>query len=61
MFYGVIYQKAKELDLRIHAVGNVDDHIHIVVSVPPKIISKQNQYSVKEAGLGMLLCNYLTT
>ena len=37
MFYGVIYQKAKELDLKIHAVGNLDDHVHIVVSIPPKI------------------------
>ena len=37
MLYGVIYQKAKELDLKIHAVGNVDDHVHIVVSIPPKI------------------------
>jgi putative transposase len=37
MFYGVTYQKAKELDLKIHAAGNVDDHVHIVVSVPPKI------------------------
>ncbi len=37
IFYGVIYQKAKELDLKVHAVGNVDDHVHIVVSIPPKI------------------------
>jgi len=37
ILYGVIYQKAKELDLKIHAVGNVDDHVHIVVSIPPKI------------------------
>ena len=37
MFYGVIYRKAKESDLKIHAAGNVDDHVHIVVSIPPKI------------------------
>ncbi len=37
VFYGVIYGKAKELDLKIHAAGNVDDHVHIVVSIPPKI------------------------
>ena len=37
MFYGVTYQKTKELDLKIHAAGNVDDHVHIVVSIPPKI------------------------
>lgn len=37
IFYGVIYGKAEELDLKIHATGNVDDHVHIVVSIPPKI------------------------
>ena len=37
IFYGVIYGKAKELDLKIHAAGNVEDHAHIVVSIPPKI------------------------
>jgi REP element-mobilizing transposase RayT len=37
VFYGVLYQKAKELDLIIHAAGNVDDHVHIVVSIPPKM------------------------
>ena len=37
MFYGVIYGKAEELDLKIHAAGNVEDHAHIVVSIPPKI------------------------
>ncbi len=37
MFYGVLYQKAKELDLKVHAAGNTDDHVHIVVSIPPKL------------------------
>lgn len=37
VFYGVIYGKAKELDLKIHAAGNVEDHVHVVVSIPPKI------------------------
>ena len=37
IFYGVIYGKASELGLKIHAVGNVEDHAHIVVSIPPKI------------------------
>ena len=35
--YGVIYGKAKELDLKIHAAGNLADHVHIVLSIPPKI------------------------
>jgi putative transposase len=36
MFYGVLYNKGKELDLKIHAAGNTEDHVHIVVSIPPK-------------------------
>ena len=37
VFYGVLYQKAKELDLKIHAVGNTEDHVHVVLSIPPKL------------------------
>jgi putative transposase len=37
VFYGVLYGKAKELDLKIHAAGNIEDHVHIVVSIPPKL------------------------
>ena len=37
MFYSVIYGKAEELDLKIHASGNVEDHAHVVLSIPPKI------------------------
>ncbi len=37
VFYGVLYGKAKELELKVHAAGNVDDHVHIVISIPPKL------------------------
>jgi len=37
IFYGVIYGKADELGLKIHAAGNVDDHAHVVLSIPPKV------------------------
>jgi putative transposase len=37
VFYGVLYGKAKELELKVHAAGNVDDHVHVVVSIPPKL------------------------
>lgn len=37
MFYGVLYNKGKELGFKIHAAGNVEDHVHIVVSIPPKL------------------------
>lgn len=35
MFYAVLYKKAKELALKIHAGGNVEDHVHVVLSIPP--------------------------
>jgi REP element-mobilizing transposase RayT len=37
MVYGTILNKAKELGVLIHQIGNTDDHIHIVASIPPKI------------------------
>ena len=37
VFFGVIYGKADELGLKIHAAGNVEDHAHVVVSIPPKL------------------------
>lgn len=37
MFYGVLYKKAEELGLKIHAAGNLEDHVHIVASIPPKL------------------------
>ena len=35
--HNVIAAKATELDALVHAVGGIEDHIHLVVSVPPKI------------------------
>lgn len=37
VFYGVLYGKAKELGLKVHAAGSVADHVHVVLSIPPKI------------------------
>ena len=37
MFYSVLHGKAEELGLIIHAAGNVEDHVHIVASIPPKL------------------------
>jgi putative transposase len=37
IFYGVLDNKAKELGLKIHAAGNIEDHVHVVVSIPPKL------------------------
>ncbi|HEX7594426.1 MAG TPA: transposase [Anaerolineae bacterium] len=35
--YGTILGKAKELGIIIHAIGNVEDHIHVAASIPPKL------------------------
>ncbi len=35
--YGYIIGKADYLGCIIHAIGGVEDHIHIVVSIPPKL------------------------
>jgi putative transposase len=37
IFFGVLCNKGKELGLKIHASGSTEDHIHIVVSIPPKL------------------------
>jgi len=35
--HNVIAAKATDLGAFVHAVGGVEDHVHLVVSVPPKI------------------------
>ena len=37
MFYGVLYNKAEDLGIKIHAAGNVEDHVHVVCSIPPTL------------------------
>ncbi|HEY89956.1 MAG TPA: IS200/IS605 family transposase [Thermoflexia bacterium] len=35
--YRVIAAKADQLHVLVHAIGGIEDHIHLVVSVPPSI------------------------
>jgi putative transposase len=35
--HNAIAAKAKELGAFVYAVGGIEDHVHLVVSVPPKI------------------------
>ncbi|MBD2429756.1 MULTISPECIES: IS200/IS605 family transposase [Fischerella] len=35
--YGYIIGKADAIDCIIHAIGGVEDHIHLIASIPPKI------------------------
>lgn len=37
IIYGTLYSKANELGVIIHGAGNVEDHIHVVASIPSKI------------------------
>ena len=37
MFYGVLSKKSQVLGLKIHAAGNMEDHAHVVASIPPKL------------------------
>lgn len=39
--YGTILSKAKAFGAIVHAIGGVEDHVHVVVSIPPR-------YSVAE-------------
>jgi putative transposase len=32
-----LYRKTRDLSITLHAVGNTEDHLHMVVSVPPKL------------------------
>ena len=34
--YGTILSKAKALGVIVHAIGGVDDHVHLVVSISPR-------------------------
>ena len=37
MVYGTILNKAKELGITIHAIGGVEDHIHLMSTIPPRL------------------------
>ena len=37
IYYGILYGKASELGIIVHAAGNVEDHAHVVLSIPPKL------------------------
>ena len=35
LVYGAILGKAEDVGVKVHAIGNADDHIHVLVSIPP--------------------------
>lgn len=49
MFYGVLYRKAEELGVKVHAGGNIEDHAHVVFSIPPVIAVAECVRQIKGA------------
>ena len=56
MFYGVLYKKVEELGLKIHAAGNVEDHIHVVLSIPPVLAVAECVRQLKGASAYAINC-----
>ncbi len=46
---GAIRGKAREFGITIHALGCVEDHIHVVASVPPNLAVAQRVGQMKGA------------
>jgi putative transposase len=49
MVYGVVLNKAKELGIIIHAIGGVEDHIHVTTTIPPKLAVAEGVRQLKGA------------
>lgn len=39
--YDYIQAKAKSLDCPVHGIGGIEDHMHLLVSIPPKLAIAQ--------------------
>lgn len=37
LIHHTLFGKAKELGVLIHAIGSVEDHVHVVASLPPRV------------------------
>jgi putative transposase len=37
VIHHTLFGKAKELGVLIHAIGTVEDHVHVVASIPPRV------------------------
>jgi REP element-mobilizing transposase RayT len=49
VFYGVLYRKAEELGVKVHAGGNFEDHAHVVLSIPPVLAVAECVRQIKGA------------
>ena len=39
--YDYIQAKAKSLDCPVHGIGGIEDHMHLLISIPPKLAIAQ--------------------
>jgi putative transposase len=46
---GTILGKAAELGITVHQIGNTDDHLHLVASIPPKLAVAESVRHLKGA------------
>jgi putative transposase len=49
MVHGTILNKAKELGITIHVIGGVEDHVHLVSTIPPKLAVAEGVRQLKGA------------
>ena len=47
--YGTILNKAKELGISIHPIGGVEDHVHLVTTIPPRLAVAEGVRQMKGA------------
>ena len=47
ILYDYIQAKARSLDSPLYAIGGVTDHIHLIISIPPKLAVAQAVKSIK--------------
>lgn len=47
VLYGHIQAKAKSLECHLYAIGGVADHIHLIISIPPKLAIAQTVKPLK--------------
>ena len=47
--YQYVREKCRELKTHVHAVGGIEDHVHLVVSLPVDVSVAQFMHSIKGA------------
>jgi REP element-mobilizing transposase RayT len=45
--YPYIVSKSQELECIVHGIGGIEDHVHLIVSIPPKLAVAQFVKNIK--------------